>query len=257
MTTLLSARRSASPPTPSRHPGEGCVSHHESGGRADRGGPDRRGGRRGALAGAHPGARVVDYGRDLILPGFVDAHMHYPQTGIVASWGKRLIDWLNSYTFPRRCGSPTPPMRGGSADRTLDLALAHGTTTLCSFCTIHRERRTPVRGGRGAGDAGGGGPHLHVTATLRARACGTTRRRSPTTRARAPARRCIDGAAPPTDAIRDDRASRHLETTAPRGSDSCALHGRERRHACLACRPPERAAGRRGGQGGRCSKNRR
>ena len=49
---------------------------------------------------AHPQAEVTDHGAGLILPGFVDAHMHYPQTGIIASWGKRLIDWLNSYTFP-------------------------------------------------------------------------------------------------------------------------------------------------------------
>ena len=43
---------------------------------------------------------VADYGDCLILPGFVDAHAHYPQTAIIASWGKRLIDWLNAYTFP-------------------------------------------------------------------------------------------------------------------------------------------------------------
>jgi guanine deaminase len=39
-------------------------------------------------------------GDHLILPGFIDAHAHYPQTAIIASWGKRLIDWLNTYTFP-------------------------------------------------------------------------------------------------------------------------------------------------------------
>ena len=43
---------------------------------------------------------VVDYGDHLISAGFVDAHVHYPQTAIIASWGKRLIDWLNIYTFP-------------------------------------------------------------------------------------------------------------------------------------------------------------
>jgi hypothetical protein len=34
------------------------------------------------------------------MSGFIDAHAHYPQTPIIASWGKRLIDWLNTYTFP-------------------------------------------------------------------------------------------------------------------------------------------------------------
>ncbi len=52
------------------------------------------------LRAAHPQARVTDYGAALISAGFVDAHAHYPQTAIIASWGKRLIDWLNSYTFP-------------------------------------------------------------------------------------------------------------------------------------------------------------
>ena len=45
-------------------------------------------------------ARVHDHGRNLISAGFIDAHVHYPQTAIIASWGKRLIDWLNTYTFP-------------------------------------------------------------------------------------------------------------------------------------------------------------
>ena len=53
-----------------------------------------------SLRAAHPQAEITDHGAGLILPGFVDAHVHYPQTAIIASWGKRLIDWLNSYTFP-------------------------------------------------------------------------------------------------------------------------------------------------------------
>ena len=48
------------------------------------------------LRAAHPDADVTDYGDALISAGFVDAHMHYPQTGIIASWGKQLIDWLNT-----------------------------------------------------------------------------------------------------------------------------------------------------------------
>ena len=41
---------------------------------------------------AHPLAAVSDYGSALISAGFIDAHVHYPQTAIIASWGKRLID---------------------------------------------------------------------------------------------------------------------------------------------------------------------
>ena len=86
---------------------------------------------------AHPDARVTDYGNALITAGFVDAHMHYPQTGIIASWGKQLIDWLNTYTFPEETRFSDRTYADDVAGRTLDLALAHGTTTLTSFCTIH------------------------------------------------------------------------------------------------------------------------
>ncbi len=90
-----------------------------------------------ALRTAHPDAEVTDHGEGLILPGFVDAHMHYPQTAMIASWGKRLIDWLNSYTFPEEMKFADPAYAADVAGRTLDLALANGTTMLTSFCTIH------------------------------------------------------------------------------------------------------------------------
>ena len=92
-----------------------------------------------ALRRAHPNAEVTNYGDAIISAGFVDAHMHYPQTGIIASWGKQLIDWLNTYTFPEETRFGDRAYADAVADRTLDLAVAHGTTTLTSFCTIHHE----------------------------------------------------------------------------------------------------------------------
>ncbi len=89
------------------------------------------------LRSQHPGARVTDYGRNLISAGFIDAHVHYPQTAIIASWGKRLIDWLNSYTFPEEMRFADPIYAAEIADRYFDLALAHGTTSMCSYATIH------------------------------------------------------------------------------------------------------------------------
>lgn len=92
-----------------------------------------------ALRADHKDAELTDYGDALLTAGFVDAHMHYPQTGIIASWGKQLIDWLNTYTFPEEARFGDMAYARSVADRTLDLALAHGTTTLTSFCTIHSE----------------------------------------------------------------------------------------------------------------------
>ncbi len=90
-----------------------------------------------ALQQAYPKAMITDYGDALITAGFVDAHMHYPQTGIIASWGKQLIDWLNTYTFPEESRFGDKEYADDIAGRALDLALTHGTTTLTSFCTIH------------------------------------------------------------------------------------------------------------------------
>ncbi len=101
------------------------------------GGLIRAVGTRAALQAAHPTARVTDYGKGLISAGFIDAHVHYPQTAIIASWGKRLIDWLNQYTFPEEMRFADPAYADEIATRYFDLALAHGTTSMCSYATIH------------------------------------------------------------------------------------------------------------------------
>ncbi|MGV6805630.1 MAG: guanine deaminase [Ruegeria sp.] len=91
------------------------------------------------LKSAHPEATIHHYGDHLILAGFVDPHVHYPQTAMIASWGKRLIDWLNTYTFPEEMKFGDPDYAAEISNRYLDLTAAHGTTTMCSFCTIHPE----------------------------------------------------------------------------------------------------------------------
>ena len=89
------------------------------------------------LAVAHPRAKIHDYGQHLITAGFIDAHVHYPQTAMIASWGKQLIDWLNTYTFPEETRFADPDYAKAIAETYFDLALANGTTSMCSFCTIH------------------------------------------------------------------------------------------------------------------------
>ena len=47
-----------------------------------------------------PDTRVIDHRGKLILPGFIDTHIHYPQTGVIGAYGAQLMDWLKQYTFP-------------------------------------------------------------------------------------------------------------------------------------------------------------
>src|SRR6056297_573624 len=117
--------------------GPGAMVHSTRGGVLVRDGRINEVGDGASLRAANPGAEITDQGAGLILPGFVDAHVHYPQTGIIASWGKRLIDWLNIYTFPEEMRFSDPGVASEVAGRYLDLVLANGTTTVASYCTIH------------------------------------------------------------------------------------------------------------------------
>ncbi|OMG51867.1 guanine deaminase [Azonexus hydrophilus] len=82
-------------------------------------------------------AEVIDYGEQLILPGLVDTHCHYPQSAVIASFGRQLLDWLNDYTFPAETTFADPEVATRTADWFLDRLLAHGTTTAAVFSTVH------------------------------------------------------------------------------------------------------------------------
>jgi guanine deaminase len=113
--------------------------HEARGGVLVEGGTIRAVGAAEALRSAHPEAEVEDLGPALLSPGFIDAHAHYPQTAIIASWGKRLIDWLTLYTFPEELRFADPAHAAAIAARYFDLTLAHGTTSTVSYCTVHPE----------------------------------------------------------------------------------------------------------------------
>lgn len=117
--------------------GLATVRHEASGGVLVREGVIAAVGCGATLRAAHPDVPIADHGDGLILPGFIDAHVHYPQTAMIASWGKRLIDWLNTYTFPEEARFGDPSYAADIAGRYLDLVTACGTTTMASYCTIH------------------------------------------------------------------------------------------------------------------------
>jgi guanine deaminase len=85
-----------------------------------------------------PGWHQHDHAGRLILPGFIDTHVHSPQLDVIASYGTALLDWLETYTFPaeRRYADPGVAFEGAS--RFLDALLAHGTTAAVVFPTVHK-----------------------------------------------------------------------------------------------------------------------
>jgi guanine deaminase len=85
-----------------------------------------------------PGTAITEFGRDhLILPGFIDCHVHYPQLEIIGSYGEQLLDWLEKYTFVAEQRFADPAHASRVAARFLDECLHNGTTTVATFCTVH------------------------------------------------------------------------------------------------------------------------
>lgn len=82
-------------------------------------------------------APVTDHRPNLLLPGFIDTHLHFPQAQIIASWGEQLLEWLQNYTFPAECEFSEPQHAQTVATRFYDELIAHGTTTAVAFCTSH------------------------------------------------------------------------------------------------------------------------
>ncbi|HET9862596.1 MAG TPA: guanine deaminase [Steroidobacteraceae bacterium] len=73
----------------------------------------------------------------LMLPGFIDCHVHYPQIGIIGAGGKPLLDWLNEYTFVAEQQFADAAHAREVAQLFLRECLRAGTTTAAVFCTVH------------------------------------------------------------------------------------------------------------------------
>lgn len=84
-------------------------------------------------------ANRYDLGNKLIVPGFVDTHIHYPQVDIMASYGTQLLDWLERYTFPEESRYGDSDISQSTASFFLDELLKNGTTTALVFGTVHPE----------------------------------------------------------------------------------------------------------------------
>lgn len=73
----------------------------------------------------------------LICPGFIDAHIHFPQLDVIASHGHQLLDWLNVYTFPAEAAFSDPEFAEVQARRFVKELLRHGTTTALTLGSVH------------------------------------------------------------------------------------------------------------------------
>ena len=91
-----------------------------------------------ALSPAFAHAPIVDYGNSLVLPGFIDAHIHFPQNRLLAAPGKDLLDWLTRFTFPEEALYADPEYAQRHADVFLGHLFRHGTTSALAFCSSHK-----------------------------------------------------------------------------------------------------------------------
>ncbi|MGF1732834.1 guanine deaminase [Photobacterium kasasachensis] len=88
----------------------------------------------------HPSnLETVQFENKLITSGFIDTHIHYPQTGMIASYGEQLLDWLENYTFPEELRFKNPVYAQQVASLFLDELASNGTTTALVFGTVHKE----------------------------------------------------------------------------------------------------------------------
>jgi len=88
--------------------------------------------------------QITEHPDRLIMPGFVDTHIHYPQVDVIASHGAQLLDWLERYTFPAESRFGDPAVAREAAAFFLDELLRNGTTTALVFASVHPQSADAV-----------------------------------------------------------------------------------------------------------------
>jgi guanine deaminase len=79
----------------------------------------------------------LDFRGRLIIPGFVDTHLHYPQTEMIGAYGEQLLEWLQAYTFPVEGQYVSHDHAARMSAFFLSQLLSNGTTTALVFGTVH------------------------------------------------------------------------------------------------------------------------
>jgi guanine deaminase len=94
---------------------------------------------RDILARTPQGALIDDHSGSFIVPGFIDAHVHYSQSQVIGSYGKQLLEWLNNYIFVEEQKFADPAHCARVASFFLDELFRSGTTTAMVYCSVHPE----------------------------------------------------------------------------------------------------------------------
>lgn len=82
---------------------------------------------------------VVDFSGNLLMPGFIDTHVHYPQTPMIAGYGEQLLEWLEKYTFPTELKFKDKAYAVSVAKKFLKFSLMAGTTTSVVYGTVYKD----------------------------------------------------------------------------------------------------------------------
>jgi guanine deaminase len=88
---------------------------------------------------AYRQATTIDYSGKWLFPGFIDSHLHFPQTEIIAKYGEKLLTWLENYTFPTERKFAERSHSDKLAEHFLKQCLKNGTTTGLVFSSVHKE----------------------------------------------------------------------------------------------------------------------
>lgn len=89
------------------------------------------------MDGRYADCERVDYSGKLLMPGFIDSHIHYPQAEIIGMYGKQLLDWLHDYTFPAEQAFASPEHADKMAHFFIRELLRNGTTACMAYATVH------------------------------------------------------------------------------------------------------------------------
>ena len=83
------------------------------------------------------GVEVIDHRPNLIVPGFIDPHIHFPQMQVIGSYAGGLLEWLNTYTFVEEQKFADVAHATRIAGLFFDELVRHGTTTAAAYCSVH------------------------------------------------------------------------------------------------------------------------